>query len=202
MTKSLATLVCLAALALPAAAQTNMHFAAGLALPAGGDPGVGPGFTTSYGSGFTVGGGIARALGPALVVGLTLDYSRFALDEQGYLGGSGGTVSGGALSILSFGVDVRYALGRASSAAAPYLVAGASGLKLSGVDISESGPGGSQQTSLTRHGLAQDLGLHVGAGVRVRAGPSTRLLLEARAVIGTYGQASYVPVRIGVAFGL
>jgi hypothetical protein len=202
MGRIVVTLAVVALLAPPIHAQgsaVELRLAAGLALPTGGDPGVGPGFTTSYNGGFTVGAGLGRRIVPGLVAALTLDYSRFVLDERGY---GGGSVSGGALSILSFGVDLRYTLSAGAARAAPYIVAGASGLKLSDVDIASSGPFGSQETRLTRHGLAQDLGLHVGVGVQVRAGPSTRLLLEARAVIGTYGQASYVPVRAGVAFGL
>ena len=51
-------------------------------------------------------------------------------------------MSGGELSIISFGADLRYSLGGGSSSVVPYLVARASGLKLSDVEVSETGPGG------------------------------------------------------------
>jgi hypothetical protein len=200
MDRTVTILALLPVLAASAAAQAHtweLRFNAGLAVPAGGDPGVRSGFVASYSSGFTLGAGIGRNLNSALYVGACLDYSRFPLDEQGYLGGSTGTVTGGEQSIISVGLDLRYALGGGASSLSPYLVAGLSGLNLSDVTLSESGAGGSQQITLTTDGLFQDLAIHMAAGTQLRVGPSAQLVFEARAVIGTAGQASYIPVRMG-----
>jgi hypothetical protein len=180
----------------------ELRLNAGLAMPFGGNSGVGESFTRSYGNGFAFGAGVGRRIGASLLLGVNLDYTRFALDEAGYLDGSGGTVSGGEMSILSLGVDARYVLGGLAATAAPYVVAGASALKLSDVNLSLNTTGGLEETHYKRHGLAQDVGLHIGAGLRVRAGSSAHLLIEARGVIGLYDQASYIPVRAGVTFGL
>jgi hypothetical protein len=197
-----------ALLASPAAAQLprlEFSVSGGIAMPVGGNPGPigasgGDGFADGWSQGLSVGGGLGLSLPAGLGIGLRVDYSRFPLDEDNYLGSGGGTVSGGELSIIAFGAELRYTLSSLTPAQ-PYLTLGLMGLKLSDVDVSSSSASGSSQVQLTREGFAQDLGVAAGGGVALRAG-GARLFAEVRAVIGTYSQASYLPVRAGLAFRL
>jgi len=190
---------CVTSLASHAFAQTTAFtLAGGVALPSGGAQGVGSDFKTSYGYGFIVGAGVARNLSPALALGIALDYARFGIDEAGYLDGGTGSVSGGEQSILTLGLELRYTIAGGTAPAAPYVIAGVSAMKLADVSIATTSPNAFEETKLSRDGLAQDVGLNLGAGIAF--GPGRRFFVEARAVLGLYDQASYIPVRAGVSF--
>jgi hypothetical protein len=193
--------------AAPALAQVprlEVSLAGGVAMPVSGNPGPvgaagGNGFKDAWAQGLSVGGALGLELLGRFGLFLNVDYSKFPLDEDNYLGSGGGTVTGGDMSVIAFGAAARIKLSTILPVA-PYITLGLQGLKLSDVEVSSTSGSGSTQINLTRSGLAQDLAVVAGGGVSIRAGASMRLFVDVRAAIGTYSQASYVPVRAGLTF--
>lgn len=152
------------------------------------------GFNGSVGASYTV----ARAW----TLMTSIDYNRFAFDEEQFLKAlgyedAGLHTEGGAASILTLTGGIKYALMTRENSESPYLIGTVGFFRVSTSEITVS----DDQSSVTFPGNSENaFALLFGAGVDIPSGSNINFFLEGRFGIGFTKTESttFVPVKVGV----
>jgi hypothetical protein len=178
--------------------------------------------------GFNANGAIGVGILPSVSLIVGVDYTAFPKDETRARQeavqqipaieriGSGVSIgNGGTLSILTIGGSLKLRLGPSDGQVAPYVVVGAGFLSTSVPDVDASYLY-SEQTAVvvstynplvlrrTQFNVNSALVASFGAGIDVPLSKTNSMFIEGRYALGftTYGNTTYVPVRLGLRFAL
>jgi hypothetical protein len=162
-------------------------------------------FSTYWKPGFNLGFGVGSIVLPSTSMFIRLDYNNFPLDAEGYLrangaAGSGYTIDGGTVSIITITGNVKVAVGPTTSVV-PYFIGGGGFFNLSQSDITISNSGSYLKVSIKSE-IA--LTLAGGFGVEIPVDQSTNIFAQISYGVGFNrgDHASYMPVKVGAVFGL
>jgi hypothetical protein len=178
--------------------------------------------------GFNANGGVGFDILPSVSLILGVDYTAFPKNETQARQeavqqvpararvGSGITIGdGGTLSILSITGNVKFLFGFHDEEVAPYVIVGAGFLSTSIPDVNASYLY-SEQTAVvvstynplvlqrSQFNVKSAVVASVGAGIDLPLGKTNSMFVEGRYAIGftAYDNTTYIPVKVGLRFGL
>lgn len=178
--------------------------------------------------GFNVNGGVSYDLSPSISLIVGVDYTWFPKDEararQEVLEqmpasakvGSGVSIGeGGTLGVFTVTGSVKHLLGSRGYDVVPYVVMGAGFVSTSVPDVQASYMH-SDQTAVpvptyfpvvlqrTRFNVSSAFTASLGAGIDMPFGEANTMFIEGRYAIGftAFDNTTYIPIRLGVRFGL
>jgi hypothetical protein len=180
--------VALVIVALAAIAQAQSSRPASFYVGAGISP-ISGDYGKAWKMGFHGSLGVGITTAPGLQIVPKVEYHAFPLDKQGY------PVSGGTLSTMMFGGDVRYQLGLPEASARPMILGG---IGMARASVSTLSGGGESIT----FGSETKVYFEFGGGVVFKAGPSTKVFVTVRYTsVALTGQSfNYIPITLGLVF--
>lgn len=184
-------------------------------------------FSDYWSASYNLGGGIDIYLNSQLSLQGYIDYNHFPFDDVkvfAALGNPGTISSGGAINILNLSANLKYNLIDISKKVSPYILGGIGYVNLSMTDLVYSYKFGGARTIGAESVGA--LSLNFGFGVEFMISSEISIFADARYVLaftdgsivrftsdnvwelddkGTYSLRSntnYIPLRVGISFGL
>jgi len=178
--------------------------------------------------GFNANGGLGFDILPSVSLILGVDYTAFPKNEtqarqeavqqvpaRERIGSGISIGDGGTLSILSITANLKLGFGFHADEAAPYVIIGAGFLNTSIPDVSASYLY-SEQTAVvvstynplvlqrSQFNASSAVVASVGTGIDVPLSKTNSMFIEGRYSIGftSFGNTTYIPVKLGMRFGL